>query len=229
MNFVHLAPQTRIPKLKKIDSPSGRTYVDPDGNSYTSVTSFLGSANKEFHIEWSKSHPGESEIACDRGTEVHHIIECYLNNTPEEEIDFSVVRGLPLWAKKNKGTLDQFKPGLAKIQNISSLEVQMCSKMLQLAGTADCIAMYNGVKSVIDFKTSKRSKDIIYIGDYFLQSTCYAIMWEELTGEVIPQIVIMIAGDDDSFDVHVEHPNKNVKNLYKRLKEFQLNRINATV
>ena len=55
--------------------------------------------------------------------------------------------------------------------------------------------MWRGKLSVIDFKTSLREKDENWIRDYFLQGTAYALMYEELTGVPIEQIVIIIASD----------------------------------
>jgi hypothetical protein len=49
--------------------------------------------------------------------------------------------------------------------------------------------------SIIDFKTSKWTKKAEDIEGYFLQTTIYAMMVEELTGLFVPQIAIIIGVD----------------------------------
>jgi genome maintenance exonuclease 1 len=81
------------------------------------------------------------------------------------------------------------------IDNIYYIEAPLYSNSMRMAGRTDIIAEYNGVLSVIDFKTSNREKREEHIQDYFLQSTAYALMFEERIGQPIEQIVIMMASD----------------------------------
>jgi genome maintenance exonuclease 1 len=59
---------------------------------------------------------------------------------------------------------------------------------------------FQGLDTVVDFKTATKDKKDGWIEDYFLQSTCYAIMLEEVYGDIIlheiPQIAIVIAVED---------------------------------
>jgi genome maintenance exonuclease 1 len=48
---------------------------------------------------------------------------------------------------------------------------------------------------IIDFKTSRREKREEWIENYFEQGTGYSLMYEELTGIQINQIVIIISVD----------------------------------
>ena len=111
------------------------------------------------------------------------MVEKYLNN----EEDFT--RGYD--AKYVKG-FNQLKFKLNRIDNIRMQEAGLYSHQLKVAGRVDCIAEYNGVPAVIDFKTSNNNKDKSMIGDYFKQCTFYAIAWHELTGEAIEDIVILM-------------------------------------
>lgn len=220
MLFNHVPPPIVFPKLKQITTDNGRYYIDADGNKYFSVTTFLGEKDKDFFVRWNKANPGQSQIAKDRGSEVHHVVEMYLNNIPIEEIDFSCQTKNEVSSKRNRKTFDTLLPALSQISDIVVQEQRLFSKLLQLAGTADCIGKFRGIKSIIDFKTSKKSKDVMYVGDYFLQAACYAIMWEELTGEKINQIVIALANDDGTLDVHVQKVKPHLKQLVRRLKEY---------
>ena len=53
---------------------------------------------------------------------------------------------------------DVLKPELAKINNIRLQEAQMYSENYTVAGRVDCIGEYDGVLSIIDFKTSTKEK-----------------------------------------------------------------------
>ena len=77
----------------------------------------------------------------------------------------------------------------------------------------DCVAEYKGKLSIIDFKSSRREKKLEYIENYFAQATAYSIMWQQLTGQKIEQIVILITCEDGSIQEFVEKPTSYVKRL----------------
>ena len=54
-----------------------------------------------------------------------------------------------------------------------------------MVGRVDCIAEYNGVPSIIDFKTSKSERNDDWNLDYYIQASAYAEMFEERTGTPI--------------------------------------------
>ena len=91
---------------------------------------------------------------------------------------------------------------IGNINNIYCLEAPLYSDMLSVAGTVDCVAEYNGKLSVIDFKTSKKTKKEEWIDDYFIQAFFYAAAFFEMTGAIPEQIIILIA-IRDSFEVQV--------------------------
>lgn len=88
-------------------------------------------------------------------------------------------------------------PLLDRIDNIHCLETQLFSHHLQVAGTVDCIAEFDGKLHVIDFKTSGRIKTRDDIHDYFMQTASYAVMFEELTGISVPRLLIVMGVDDN--------------------------------
>lgn len=176
--------------LKRVDSPNGRTYETPTGRKYPSVTSVLGMMDKSSLYEWRK-RVGEEEAnrisarAARRGTVIHGLCEDYLlGKNPEVSIfDQQVFRSLI--------------PHLDKINNIHALESKLYSDHLQVAGTVDCIAEYDGKLSVIDFKTSKRQKQRDDIHGYFIQTSAYAVAFEERTGIPVSRLVIIMGVDEE--------------------------------
>ena len=90
------------------------------------------------------------------------------------------------------------------VDEIYGIELQMYSDQLKTAGTADLICKYNGVPTVLDFKTSRRPKTKDQILNYFMQGTAYSIMVKEHYGMDIEQIVILMAVTDDQPLVFIE-------------------------
>jgi genome maintenance exonuclease 1 len=96
----------------------------------------------------------------------------------------------------------------------------MYSKKLTIAGQVDCIAEYNGKLSVIDFKTANKYREEGWIENYFMQTTAYAIMYEELYGTPIEQIVILIASEDGTSQAFVKNKADYIEKLGKTIQEF---------
>ena len=65
------------------------------------------------------------------------------------------------------------------------------------AGRTDLVAEYDGIPSIVDFKTSKKLKKPEWIENYFLQSTIYSMMFEKLYKIEVPQIAIVITVDNE--------------------------------
>ena len=177
--------------LKRIDSPTGRVYETPTGKRYPSVTSVLGMMDKSSLFEWRK-RVGEEEAnrvaarAASRGTAIHSLCEDYLygKNPQPSMFDAQVFNSL--------------KQHLDKIDNIHALESKLYSDYLQVAGTVDCVAEFDGRLSVIDFKTSRRLKSRDDIHGYFIQTAAYAVAFEERTGIPVSRLVIIMGVDDEN-------------------------------
>ena len=75
-----------LPKLNRVESPSGRTYVTPEGNSYPSVTTVLGKTLDKSGLDAWRKRIGEEEAdkqskyAANRGTIVHDLCEDLILN-----------------------------------------------------------------------------------------------------------------------------------------------------
>lgn len=148
-------------------------------------------------MEWRK-RVGEEEAnrvsgrAKSRGTAVHSLCESYLRNEKVEPGPFDL------------DTFRSLQPLLDRIDNIHCLETQLYSNYLQVAGTVDCIAEFDGKTSVIDFKTSTRVKSRDDIHGYFMQTSAYAVMFEELTKIPVGRLVILMSVDNEDPLVFVE-------------------------
>jgi genome maintenance exonuclease 1 len=199
---------------------TGRTYSTPDGKSYPSVTTVLSILNEHFIKAW-RERVGEEEanrisgVASNRGTRVHSIVEKYLKNE-------DTTKELP----HIRQSLANLKPILDEsIGTIFGLEVPLFSHHLGVAGRCDCIAEYNGVPSIIDFKTSRYIKKKEKITNYFAQGAAYSIMWEERTGMVAPNIVIVMDVDHEKPLVFVEHRDNWTDLLHNTIKEYRTRRM----
>lgn len=217
--FTHIGAPVTLQDLKSTTLPSGvRHYVTPGGNEYPSITTVLGHKEKPWLEDWrnmlGKEKADKEQKRCaDRGTAIHELIEHYLNN----EDDFT--RG---YKSEFVRGFNQLKFRLNHIDNIRAQEVALYSDALGIAGRVDCIGEYDGVPSIIDFKTSNNNKDKDMIMDYFLQCTAYAIMWHERTGESIENITILMTVERGMVPlVFQEKIDKYVKPLLQRIDEYK--------
>lgn len=205
--FNHVELDREVPKLQQLNENGTRYYVTPEGNKYPSITTILAAYNIGYIMEWRKRVGEEqankiSSQASGRGTRIHTLCEKYIDNK------------VPAF----KSPLDQemfnkFKPTLHRINNVYAQELRMYSDHLRIAGTVDCVAEFDGVLSVIDFKTSKRLKKKEDIENYFMQCSAYAVMFEEQFKIPVAQTVVAIAVDEEEPQVFVERRDMHIKRL----------------
>jgi genome maintenance exonuclease 1 len=106
----------------------------------------------------------------------------------------------------NVFTFKQIQPILDQyVDNIQYLEAPLYSDFLKTAGRVDCIAEFDGKLSIIDFKTSRKPKKKEWISNYFMQASCYAVMYEERTEIPVSRTVVIIAVDGSEPQVFVEN------------------------
>ena len=194
--FVHLTDCDDVEMGVREVIDGKRVYVTPQGNVYPSITSILALQEKPGLDEW-KEKVGKKEAdkimkeSADLGTKVHSLCESYLYNEKLKCDDMEAI-----------DVFNRLRFVLGNINNIYCLEAPLHSDILRVAGTVDCVAEYNGVLSVIDFKTSRKPKREEWIEDYFIQAFFYSAAFFEMTGALPEQIVILIAVRD-SFEVQV--------------------------
>jgi genome maintenance exonuclease 1 len=96
----------------------------------------------------------------------------------------------------------------------------MFSDKLTVAGQVDCIAEYNGKLSVIDFKTANKERQEDWVENYFLQTTGYSMMYEEIFGKKIEQLVILIAAEDGTMTSFVKDRKEYEQTLIESIDSF---------
>ena len=211
MDFKHLNLHN-FPDLKAKTTAQGRRYF-VEGNAYPSVTTVIGEMKKKSILEWRRK-VGEEEAnaiskrATTRGNKCHKLAEDYLSNKPLDRYKDDVL---------SLGMFHQIRPYIDKINNIHALEESLYSHTLKLAGRVDCIAEYDNELAIIDFKTSTKFKREEWIQDYFSQETAYAIMFQELTGLKVKQLVTIIATEQGTPQIFVKN---NILEFVPKLKEY---------
>ena len=76
------------------------------------------------------------------------------------------------------------------------------------AGTADCVGEYEGIPTLIDFKTAKKIKKREWIEDYFLQGCAYANAHNVMFETKIEQIVILMVDRSAIFQEFIVRPKE---------------------
>jgi len=197
------------PALKRVDLEIGRHYLDSNQKPVPSVTTVLSgtSKSKDGLIQW-RNRVGEEEAdriikqSTDIGTSVHEAIENYLNGKSWDNFEETHDQLLA------KNISDKFiKDGLNGITEIWGLEVGLLLDNLY-AGTADCVGEYEGIPTLIDFKTAKKIKKREWIEDYFLQGCAYANAHNVMFGTKIEQIVILMVDRNAIFQEFIVRPTE---------------------
>jgi hypothetical protein len=185
------------PLLERVDTEIGRHYLDSNDELVPSVTTVLSatSLSKSGIDQW-RQRVGDAEAdrvikqSTDIGTAVHEAIENYLNENDWDNFGQNTDQ---IMAKNI--TSKFIEHALTGIDEVWGLEVGLILDKLY-AGTADCIGIYNGLPTLIDFKTAKRIKKREWIEDYFLQGCAYANAHNVMFDTNIQQVVILMVDRD---------------------------------
>jgi hypothetical protein len=94
-----------------------------------------------------------------------------------------------------------------------------------MGGTADIIANFDGVLSVIDLKSSTSPKQVSWCEKFFLQETAYSLMFEEITSKPIEQLVTIIASENGTVQVLVRNRDDFTHELKEIISRFQSRRV----
>ena len=210
--------KTREPTL--LDREDGHWYQTKFDKIYPSISTILSatsSEEKKNGLEsWKENEPAHEYITAqsqDIGTQSHKIIENYLsNNLSLEEFDL-----LPI------AHFNNLKPYLENISDVTCIEQRMYSDKLRVAGTSDLIAQYNGELSIIDYKTKRKPQRDEYMYEYYLQTTCYAQMFQEVTGKKINQVVILVSSEKNTRQEFIKTCDDYVKPVNERIEQYYLN------
>jgi len=214
--FKHITYKIERPFANTEHSDDGHFYRTHEGKLYPSITTiFKALDDMAWYPFWvakvmrdNDMTEAEAEVECKRigsesldvGNKLHAEAEVFLqNNTVERDPDdlFICTLGDPLQDHLIK-----------HIDNIHGTEMKIYSDEMEIAGTVDLIAEYDGVLSVIDFKNSRKPKTNSECKKkkYYEQVCAYGKMWEQCTGQIIKQGVILVISWDGKvkpFKVHL--------------------------
>ena len=204
-----LVKKFEYPTLERVELEIGRHYLDSNQKPVPSVTTVLSGTSKSKNglIQW-RNRVGEEEAervikqSTNIGTAVHEAIENYLNGNSWN--NFEETHDQLLAQKISKKFINH---GLNGITEIWGLEVGLILDNLY-AGTADCVGLYQGIPTLIDFKTAKKIKKREWIEDYFLQGCAYANAHNVMFNTNIEQIVILMVDRNSMFEEFIVRPTE---------------------
>ena len=219
VNFTQML-KTREPTL--LDREDGHWYKTKFDDVYPSISPILSataSEDKKNGLKnWKANEPAHQYITEQSqhiGTQSHKIIEDYLSSKLSlEEFDL-----LPIAHFHN------LKPFLENISDVTCIEQRMYSDKLKVAGTSDLIAYYNGELSIIDYKTKRKPQIDEYMYEYYLQTTCYAQMFHEATGQKINQVVILVSSEKNTRQEFIKTCDDYVEPMHERIEKYYLNNL----
>ena len=215
--FKHI-PSPPLPELETIENEKGRFYISPNGIHLPSVTTVLGAFKQDGLQKWRDRIGDEAADrimyrAATRGTAYHNMVEKYMLN--EHSVMFDGV--MP----DMKQMFMDAKKELDRIDNIRYSEASLYSEKYGIAGRCDLVADFDGTLSIIDHKTSRKTKKKEWITGYFEQTAAYAIMLYRRTGLRAKQGVVIIADDDHNVDVHVVPVVDYAGSLLEKIKAYR--------
>ena len=219
-------------EMTAVTTDTGRQYETPEGITLPSITTVLSILSRDSIAKW-RARVGEKEAnrisyrASTRGTAVHEICEQYVNNDPDYDKYMAINpdNGEMKLTTRTPDLIDSFlkiKPILdERLTVVHAQEAPLYSTHLGVAGRVDCVGVFDGKLSIIDYKTSMKPKRLDWIKNYFMQESAYSIMWEERTGMPITQLVTIISVDNHEPQVFIEHRDNWVRPLRDTITQYK--------
>ena len=191
---MHKLELDRFPYVdKQTIQVMGRRFYDIDAErAYPSITTVLGHTEPEEQKGWIDKwrnrvgHAKADKIRDDagvRGTNVHLMLERKVRGEDPKTDEFP---------SEHVKIFNSLRVELSKVNTVYGQEVVLYSDVFGVAGRCDMIAEYQGELAIVDYKTSTRSKSLEDIGNYWLQTTFYALAHNEMFGTDISKLVIMM-------------------------------------
>ena len=193
---------------KKYDYPSSsramvdgvRRYVLGE-SKLPSVTSILDATKSEEDkaalANWRertghKEAEAITKAASSRGSKMHNYLESFLLGR-ENLSFFDESEQFKSMAKEiiDKGLKN-------RLEEIYGVECTLYYPE-KYAGTADCVGIYDGKETIIDFKQSNKPKKAEYIDSWFLQTSAYSLAHNIVYNTNITSCVILVCTVDNVF------------------------------
>lgn len=198
-------------------------------NVYPSASTVVGSMKGDGLNEWiarvGKERADEiKDRAAFRGSQLHMMAEQFLLGNNPMEIGEHI---MPL----PKYLFGKMKPAFQNISDVQLLERKVFTDSLGIAGTVDCCAAYNGIPSVIDFKTGRKETKREWIKGYFAQASIYTHAINEMWGLNVRNTVIIMGTETGVCQVFEDNPysEENLefirsakRNLYNELSRTRI-------
>ena len=210
----------QYPELTRVEKNDVRYYQDSLSNLVPSVTTILSATGDHSGIDAWKRRVGPKtakavvDEATTIGTAVHLAIENYLYGKEWEHFTDDKM-GMLAHQIAKRFICDC----LGDIDEVWGLESGLVLDGLY-AGTADCIGIFRGKPTIIDFKTAKKIKRKDWIEDYFLQGAAYANAHNVMYKTNIESIAILMVDRDllfKEFLVNSKEFNSYTEKWKKRL------------
>lgn len=216
--------------IKNIDLPTGRVYDTPAGK-FPSVTTVLSAtADKTIINKWiAKIGQEEADrilkAAAYRGTKLHEYLEEFLQTyetptliTARKFVSDSLLTTEPEFIQVMVKNIMKILISY-KYTSIAQ-EFAVWDTDLKLAGRCDNLGYINNKLTLIDFKTSRKQKELKFVRDYFLQATAYCKSHNQMFTEQITRFMIIIAVEDGTTQVFTGNPTQYVSELRYRVRKF---------
>ena len=217
---------------KKFNYPSstraliqGKRHYSLDGSNLPSVTTILSATKSEEDkaalAAW-KERVGKLEAdrikkeASSRGSSIHKFIEEFLHGKLNQDL----IDDNNHSKKMAEEIIDN---GLKnKLTEVWGAEATLYYPN-KYAGTADCIGVYEGRETILDFKQSNKPKKKEYIEDYFLHIGAYSLAHNTVYNSNITQGVILMCTVDrlfQDFKIEGNEPLDYQNKFLERVEKF---------
>lgn len=191
-----------------------RYYLTQTGKlpSVTTILSYTKEDNEALE-KWKKfvgeeRAEKEKKQATDLGSILHQRIEDYIKGDDDKNRNKTNYLYM-LSYEMSELILQDLKINLSEVWG---LEISIFYPNLY-AGTIDCVGIYKGQPSIVDFKTAKKIRTKDQIQDYYLQLVAYAEAHNILYGTNIKNgSIIMVSREKE---IKTFHLDKNEYYLYK--------------
>lgn len=213
--LIELAP---LPSRWSNDSTE-HFYQSRTGQWYQSVTTFLKNAIHEPGLDKWRARVGDAAAnaaqsrGARRGTAVHRLLESHLLGLPLNTKTIMPIH-LDLF-QQVKTLLD------AHLTDVYLFEKAIYSDWYQLAGTPDLIGLWDGILSVIDFKTATRRKQDSHVQKHFLQTAAYKLLFDDTMRRSATfnatQLVIIVANEEGPPPQSFVEPAGDYVKMFERL------------
>ncbi|MCS7316733.1 MAG: PD-(D/E)XK nuclease-like domain-containing protein [Candidatus Dojkabacteria bacterium] len=211
----------QYPFLMKTNIGERRIYLTKDGK-LPSVTTILSETDNNENLKKWKQSVGEEKAkqiikeSLNLGSLIHEKIEKYIKKE-----DYKNDNKTNLIYKLSNDMANKILNEILEknLEEVWGLEETIYFPK-KYAGTIDCVGVYKGKETIIDFKSSKKIKSEDMIKNYFLQVCAYINAHNKLLNTNIKNgLIIMVSRD---YDLKIFEINEENYYIYNEMWEKKL-------